>query len=91
MPSGLVETTVTIPGVLLSCTRRRPRGHIPRSNTMAKVPAFHTDSTLYRPEDRLVYHDNDECGYGNRIKRDGNNIAGTAGRDRCERCDTLAG
>ena len=31
---------------------------------MAKVAAFHTDSTLYRPEDKLVYHDNDECGYG---------------------------
>ena len=30
---------------------------------MTKVAAFHTDSDMYRPEDKLVYHDNDECGY----------------------------
>lgn len=57
---------------------------------MAQVAEFHTDSDEYRPEDKLVYHDNDECGYGNRIKRDGNAVAGTAGRRRCERCDELA-
>lgn len=57
---------------------------------MTKVPAFHTDSDDYRPEDKWVYHDNDKCGYGNRIKRDGNNIAGTAGRKRCSKCDEMA-
>jgi hypothetical protein len=56
---------------------------------MTKVAAFHTDSDLYRPEDKLVYHDNDECGYGKEIKRDGNDIAGPAGRRRCYRCDDL--
>jgi hypothetical protein len=45
---------------------------------MAKVPAFHTDSDDHRPEDKLVYHDNDECGYGNRIKRAGNEKDGTS-------------
>lgn len=57
---------------------------------MSKVPAFHTNSTLYRPEDRKVYHDQSECGYGNRIKRDGNDIAGPDGRERCDRCTDLA-
>lgn len=56
---------------------------------MAKVPAFHTDSDDYRPEDKLVYHDNDQCGYGNEIKRDGNAKDGMAGRRRCYRCDEL--
>ena len=57
---------------------------------MSKVPAFHTDSDDYRPEDKLVYHDNDECSYGNEIKRDGNDVPGTDGRRRCYRCDDLA-
>ena len=57
---------------------------------MAKIPAFHTKSDDYRPEDKRVFHDNDECGYGNRIKRDGNDEPGTDGRIRCERCDDLA-
>ncbi len=35
---------------------------------MGRVPEFHTDSDDYQPEDKLVYHDNYECGYGNRIK-----------------------
>ena len=56
---------------------------------MGKIPAFHTDSTLYRPEDQQVYHDQSECGYGKEIKRDGNDIAGTDGRRRCERCADL--
>ncbi len=41
---------------------------------MGRVPEFHTDSDDYPPEDELVYHDNDECGCGNRIKRDGNEV-----------------
>jgi hypothetical protein len=57
---------------------------------VSKVPAFHTDSDDYRPEDKLVYHDNDECQYGKEIKRDGNQVAGTDGRRRCYRCDELA-
>jgi hypothetical protein len=57
---------------------------------MGKIPAFHTNTTLYRPEDRLVYHDQSECGYGQRIKRDGNDISGTDGRPRCDRCTDIA-
>jgi hypothetical protein len=57
---------------------------------MGLISAFHTNSTLYRPEDRKVFHDQSECGYGQRIKRDGNDEPGTAGRDRCDRCEDLA-
>ena len=57
---------------------------------MAKIPPFHTDTDDYRPEDKLVYHDDTECDYGKRIMEDGNAKPGTAGRRRCERCDSLA-
>ncbi len=57
---------------------------------MGLIPAFHTNSTLYRAEDRLVFHDQSECGYGQRIKRDGNDEPGPAGRERCDRCEDLA-
>ncbi len=57
---------------------------------MGKIPAFHTNSTLYRPEDRKVFHDQSECGYAQRIKRDGNDVPGTANRARCDRCEDLA-
>jgi hypothetical protein len=57
---------------------------------VTKVAAFHTDSDDYRPEDKLVYHDQSECGYGKEIKRNGNDVAGTAGRRRCDRCTDLA-
>lgn len=57
---------------------------------MGKVPAFHTDSTDYEPEEKWRYHDNDACGYGQRIKRDGNAVSGPDGRALCDRCKTLA-
>ncbi len=58
---------------------------------MSKVPAFHTDTVeAYEPEELWRYHDNDDCGYGLRIKRDGNDIPGDAGRKLCDRCATLS-
>lgn len=67
----------------------------PSGGSEAKVAACHTDSDDYRPEDELVYHDNDECGNGNRIKRDGNAKPGHGWsqalrplrRSRLTRCD----
>lgn len=61
---------------------------------MAKVSAFHTDTVLayYHPNERYVYHNESTCGYGQRIKRDGNDIPGQGtdphGRPRqlCDRC-----
>ncbi len=55
-----------------------------------KVLAFHTDSTDYEPEEKWRYHDQSECGYGKRIKNDGNDVPGADGRKRCDRCNTLA-
>jgi hypothetical protein len=54
-----------------------------------KVNAFHTDTTSYSPQHREVYHDQSECHYGKEIKKDGNDIPGTAGRPRCDRCKEL--
>jgi hypothetical protein len=65
---------------------------------MAKVSAFHTDtdSPNYHPRERYVYHDQSECGYGQRVKRDGNDVLGIGkdpqgnARKLCDRCDGLA-
>jgi hypothetical protein len=51
---------------------------------------FHTDSPEYPPTHRNVYHDNSLCDHGKAIKQE-HRVAGTGGRPRCERCDTLAG
>ncbi len=50
---------------------------------------FHTDSPEYAPTHRNVYHDNTLCEYGKEIKP-GHRIAGTGGRARCARCNSLA-
>ncbi len=58
---------------------------------MAKVLDFHTDTVeAYEPEEKWRYHDNDECYWGNKIKADGNEEPGDAGRKLCDRCATLA-
>jgi hypothetical protein len=56
---------------------------------VTKMPAFHTNSDEYRPEDKQVYHDNDECGHGKLIQTK-HREPGTANRRRCDRCTTLA-
>lgn len=47
--------------------------------------------TLLPPTHRNVYHDESECQYGKEIKADGNDIPGTDGRPRCDKCIELAG
>lgn len=56
---------------------------------MGKISAFHTNSDEYREEDRKVFHDQSECGYGKEIKS-WHRVNGEGGRDRCDRCTTLA-
>jgi hypothetical protein len=56
---------------------------------MGKIAAFHTNSDEYREEDRKVFHDQSECGYGKEIKS-WHRVSGEGGRDRCDRCTTLA-
>ena len=53
---------------------------------MAPVAAFHTDWPEYPPSHRNVYHYRSECRYGQEIKRDGNDVAGAAGRPPCDEC-----
>jgi hypothetical protein len=65
---------------------------------MSKVGDFHTDTVreYYHPRERWVYHDQSECGYGQRVKRDGNAIPGRGTdpqgypRALCDRCSNLA-
>lgn len=65
---------------------------------MSQVEPFHTDATSddYHPRERYVYHNQSECGYGQRVKRDGNALAGRGTdpngnlRDLCDRCRNLA-
>ncbi|HVA04186.1 MAG TPA: plasma-membrane proton-efflux P-type ATPase [Acidimicrobiales bacterium] len=48
----------------------------------AKVAPFHTDTDPEAP----VYHDNRDCPYGQEIKRNAHDKAGTDGRRRCDWC-----
>jgi|CZKG01.1.fsa_nt_gi hypothetical protein len=56
---------------------------------MGLILPFHTNSDEYREEDRKVFHDQSECGYGKEIKS-WHREPGEDGRDRCDRCETLA-
>jgi len=56
---------------------------------MAKIEPFHTNSDEYREEDKKVYHDDTECGYGKEIKS-WHREQGKDDRRRCDRCDDLA-
>lgn len=65
---------------------------------MTRVSDFHTDTDgpHYHPRERYVYHNQSECGYGQRVKSDGNAIAGRGTdprgnpRQLCDRCEDLA-
>ena len=50
--------------------------------TETSTTEFHTDTDPGDP----VYHDNPDCPYGHEIKRNHNDIPGTAGRRRCAWC-----
>jgi hypothetical protein len=53
------------------------------------MAAFHTSSD--EDGDKLVYHNQSECGYGQEIIRNGHKVDNdTAGRTLCERCADLA-
>jgi H+-transporting ATPase len=54
----------------------------PETAGTAKSAPFHTDTD---PAD-LVYHDSTSCPYGQQIRRDGNDEAGTGDRRRCDWC-----
>jgi len=58
---------------------------------MVKVDPFHTMSDFYGVEQKHVYHDHSDCGFGARLKRDRNDIPGV-GMDRvlCRECARLS-
>jgi hypothetical protein len=55
---------------------------------VAKVSPYHTNSPEYPPENRNVYHDDDECPDGKRIKPE-HRVSGDAGRPLCKECAKL--
>ena len=57
---------------------------------MANVPPFHTDSAWYGTEEQRIYHDQANCGFGARVKRDRHDTAGVGdGRRLCKECARL--
>ena len=57
--------------------------------SMTLIAAFHTSSD--EDGDKLVYHNQSECGYAKEIIRNGNVVPNDiAGRTLCERCRDLA-
>ena len=55
---------------------------------MGYVSAFHTSSD--EDGDKLVHHDQSECGYGKEIIRNGHYVLGVLpGSDLCKKCKEL--
>lgn len=54
-----------------------------------KVQPFHTTSTEYGPDHRNVYHDNNQCEQGKRIKPE-HRVQGTGNRKKCDFCKDLS-
>lgn len=65
---------------------------------MGRVSDFHTDTVkeYYHPRERWVYHNQSECDYGQKVRRDGNALSGRGAdpqgytRGVCDRCNKLA-
>jgi hypothetical protein len=55
---------------------------------MAKVAAYHTNSTEYPPKHRNVYHDHDDCFDGKKILPK-HREDGKGGKPRCDECIKL--
>jgi hypothetical protein len=53
-----------------------------------KVPPYHTSSIHYTSEERNVYHNDNQCPAGKRIKPE-HKTAGTANRPLCKDCQRL--
>lgn len=56
-----------------------------RRPAMAKVAPYHTSSLHYTSAERNVYHNDDTCPDGRRIKPE-HKTPGTAGRPLCKVC-----
>jgi hypothetical protein len=66
------------------------QGRAERWCRMGLMAPFHTSSD--EDGDDLVYHNQSECGYGQKIIRNGNKVDGPGtGRDLCDWCADLAG
>jgi H+-transporting ATPase len=77
----ILDPVTTVTAVPTGAPRVSPE-HLSEKPTAAKVTPFHTDTDPEEP----VYHDNRDCPYGQEIKRNGNDKAGSDGRRRCDWC-----
>jgi hypothetical protein len=48
-------------------------------------PAYHTNSEEYPPKNREVYHNNNDCSEGKKIKKD-HRESGTGDKPLCKVC-----
>lgn len=55
---------------------------------MAKVSPYHTTHLHYSSEERNVYHNDNACPAGRRIKPE-HRASGTAGRPLCKDCQNV--
>jgi hypothetical protein len=55
---------------------------------MTKIPAYNTNSIEYLPKYRDVFHDQDDCPDGKKIKPEYRQ-SGTPGKHRCDECIQL--
>ena len=53
-----------------------------------KVAPYNTNSPEYLPQHRNVFHDQDDCPDGKRIKRE-HREAGSGGKAHCKECTKL--
>jgi len=72
--------------LVVLCPQAGPNGA--RSITV-KVNPYHTTHPEYGPGHRNVYHDNNACSDGKRIKPE-HRVSGTAGRPKCDECKRLS-
>ena len=78
VPTGVASSLALKTGVMA-------RGR----DQMALVADFHTSST--EDGDKLVYHNQSECGYGKEIIKNGNKVADRQPGDTlCDACTDLA-
>jgi H+-transporting ATPase len=77
----ILDPVSTVAAVPTGTPRVSPE-HLNEKPSETKVAPFYTDTDPGEP----VYHDNRDCPYGQEIKRNGNDKAGTDGRRRCDWC-----
>ena len=83
--SGPLATMLTIAGA----SRSVPADSSARQRSIMKVNPFYTTTPEHGARHRDVYHDNNQCADGKRIRPE-HRVSGTGGRPKCDECKTLS-